>query len=109
MLCGTSPPQLLIPDEPTNHLDLDSVQAEEQALGGFDGAWMGASQDVDVLAALGLTRRIALPMGSPGDVPGRPGRAPYQLPSFLSVGVFLYWWPPMRARSAISSGIARIR
>ncbi len=63
VLCGSNPPQLLILDEPTNHLDLDSVQAVEQALRGYDGALMVASHDADFLEALGLTRRVVLPVG----------------------------------------------
>lgn len=60
VLGGTRPPELLILDEPTNHLDLDSIAAIEAALVDFDGAMLVASHDPDFLAAIGVTRRVAL-------------------------------------------------
>jgi ATPase subunit of ABC transporter with duplicated ATPase domains len=60
VLLGPSPPQLLILDEPTNYLDLDSIEAVEGALAGYDGALLLASHDDDFLAAIGVTRRIHL-------------------------------------------------
>ena len=57
---SADPPQLLILDEPTNHLDLDSVQAVEAALAGYDGALLIASHDEDFLEAVGVERRIVL-------------------------------------------------
>ncbi len=60
VLGGETPPQLLILDEPTNHLDLDSIQAIEQALAGYDGALLVASHDEDFLEAVGTERRIEL-------------------------------------------------
>jgi ATPase subunit of ABC transporter with duplicated ATPase domains len=60
VLAGTRPPQLLILDEPTNHLDLDSIDAIEQALAGYDGALLVVSHDEDFLEAVGVERRIAL-------------------------------------------------
>jgi ATPase subunit of ABC transporter with duplicated ATPase domains len=60
VLMSARPPQLLILDEPTNHLDLDSVQAVENALAGYDGALLIASHDEDFLEAVGVERRVAL-------------------------------------------------
>ncbi len=60
VLMSADPPKLLILDEPTNHLDLDSVQAVESALAGYDGALLIASHDEDFLRAVGVERRIAL-------------------------------------------------
>ncbi|MBW8893102.1 MAG: ABC-F family ATP-binding cassette domain-containing protein [Burkholderiales bacterium] len=60
VLMAADPPQLLILDEPTNHLDLDSVEAVENALAGYDGALLIASHDEDFLDAVGVERRIVL-------------------------------------------------
>jgi ATPase subunit of ABC transporter with duplicated ATPase domains len=60
VLMAAEPPQLLILDEPTNHLDLDSVEAVESALAGYDGALLIASHDEDFLDAVGVERRIDL-------------------------------------------------
>ena len=60
VLGGPSPPPLLILDEPTNHLDLDAVRAVETGLAGYDGALIVVSHDEAFLAALGVTRRVAL-------------------------------------------------
>ncbi|MEJ2817623.1 ABC-F family ATP-binding cassette domain-containing protein [Caulobacter sp. CCG-8] len=60
VLMSADPPKLLILDEPTNHLDLDSVQAVESALAGYDGALLIASHDEDFLEAVGVERRIDL-------------------------------------------------
>ncbi|HEX2560533.1 ABC-F family ATP-binding cassette domain-containing protein [Phenylobacterium sp.] len=60
VLMGAEPPQLLILDEPTNHLDLDSIQAVESALAGYDGALLVVSHDRDFLDAVGVEREIAL-------------------------------------------------
>jgi len=57
---GTSPPQLLILDEPTNHLDIDAIEAVEAGLRAYDGALLVVSHDEAFLAAIGITRRIAL-------------------------------------------------
>ena len=54
---------LLILDEPTNHLDIDSKEALEEALSGFDGTIITVSHDryfIDKLA----TRIIALKPGA---------------------------------------------
>jgi ATPase subunit of ABC transporter with duplicated ATPase domains len=58
VLCGATPPQLLILDEPTNHLDLASIEAVEAALAGYDGALLVVSHDEDFLDAVGVERRI---------------------------------------------------
>jgi len=60
VLMAAEPPQLLVLDEPTNHLDLDSVEAVESALAGYDGALLIASHDEDFLDAVGVERRIVL-------------------------------------------------
>jgi ATPase subunit of ABC transporter with duplicated ATPase domains len=59
-ILGGTPPQLLILDEPTNHLDLDSIAAIEAGLSAFDGALLVVSHDEEFLAAIGISRRIAL-------------------------------------------------
>jgi ATP-binding cassette subfamily F protein 3 len=53
---------LLILDEPTNHLDLESREALEEALRGFDGALLLVSHDRALLDAVG-TRTLALEDG----------------------------------------------
>ncbi|WP_165189380.1 ABC-F family ATP-binding cassette domain-containing protein [Caulobacter soli] len=60
VLMSAQPPQLLILDEPTNHLDLESVEAVESALAGYDGALLIASHDEDFLEAVGVERRVVL-------------------------------------------------
>ena len=50
---------LLIIDEPTNHLDLESREALEDALRGFDGTLLLVSHDRALLDAVG-TRTIAI-------------------------------------------------
>ncbi|MBO9709759.1 MAG: ABC-F family ATP-binding cassette domain-containing protein [Caulobacter sp.] len=60
ILMSARPPQLLILDEPTNHLDIDSVQAVENALAGYDGALLVASHDEDFLEAIGVERWVEL-------------------------------------------------
>jgi ATPase subunit of ABC transporter with duplicated ATPase domains len=61
VLGGATPPQLLILDEPTNHLDLDSIAAIECGLAAFDGALLVVSHDEAFLAAIAITRRLAMP------------------------------------------------
>jgi ATPase subunit of ABC transporter with duplicated ATPase domains len=56
------PPTLLMLDEPTNHLDLESIAAIEAALAEFDGALLVASHDEDLLAAIGIERRLVFPL-----------------------------------------------
>ncbi len=59
---GNHPPQLLILDEPTNHLDIHAIEQVEAGLRGYDGALLVISHDADFLGAIGITRRITLPM-----------------------------------------------
>ena len=54
---------LLILDEPTNHLDIESREALEDALRGFDGSLLLVSHDRALLDAVG-TRTIAMEDGS---------------------------------------------
>ncbi|HEX5262765.1 MAG TPA: ABC-F family ATP-binding cassette domain-containing protein [Phenylobacterium sp.] len=60
VLMADQPPQLLILDEPTNHLDLESIEAVEGALRGYDGAILVVSHDRDFLQAVGVEREIEL-------------------------------------------------
>jgi ATP-binding cassette subfamily F protein 3 len=53
------PPNVLILDEPTNHLDIESREALEDALRGFDGALILVSHDRALLDAVG-TRTVAV-------------------------------------------------
>ena len=57
---GNAPPQLLILDEPTNHLDIHAIAQLEAGLQTYDGAMLVVSHDADFLAAIGITRTIAL-------------------------------------------------
>ena len=61
VLMSPHPPQLLVLDEPTNHLDLESIEAVEAALRGYDGALLVVSHDRDFLDAVGIDREVALP------------------------------------------------
>ncbi|WP_375691376.1 ABC-F family ATP-binding cassette domain-containing protein [Pseudooceanicola sp. LIPI14-2-Ac024] len=62
VLGRVDPPQLLILDEPTNHLDLDAMSALEAALNAYDGALIVVSHDTAFLDAIGITRRLHLPL-----------------------------------------------
>ncbi len=53
---------LLILDEPTNHLDVESREALEDALGGYDGTVLLVSHDRALLDAVG-TRTVAIEDG----------------------------------------------
>jgi ATP-binding cassette subfamily F protein 3 len=54
---------VLVLDEPTNHLDLESREALEQALRGFEGSVLLVSHDRALLDAVG-TRTVAFEEGS---------------------------------------------
>ncbi len=71
VLGGPAPPALLILDEPTNHLDLDSIEAVEAGLAGYDGALLVVSHDEAFLQALGVTRRLDLGAPEPRLAPVR--------------------------------------
>ncbi|WP_417582454.1 ABC-F family ATP-binding cassette domain-containing protein [Pelagibacterium sp.] len=60
ILGSTTPPQMLVLDEPTNHLDLDSIEAVEAGLRGYDGALLVVSHDRPFLDAIAITREVAL-------------------------------------------------
>lgn len=66
VLGGTRPPPLLILDEPTNHLDLDSIAMVEQGLAAYDGALLVISHDEAFCRAIGITRRLELPVRGKG-------------------------------------------
>lgn len=59
-LGAPQPPLLLILDEPTNHLDIDSLEAVEAGLRGYDGALLVVSHDAAFLGAIGVERRVDL-------------------------------------------------
>ncbi|HWV57741.1 MAG TPA: ABC-F family ATP-binding cassette domain-containing protein [Longimicrobiales bacterium] len=54
------PPKLVLLDEPTNHLDLESLEAVEGILSGYDGALVVVSHDPMFLDAIGIDERIEL-------------------------------------------------
>ena len=58
VLMAVRPPQFIILDEPSNHLDLESIEAVEAALAGYDGALLIASHDEAFLESAGVTRSI---------------------------------------------------
>ena len=95
VLGGALPPPLLVLDEPTNHLDLDSIEAVEAGLRGYDGALLVVSHDEAFLDAIGVTRRMALsasytrlrrskPISPSPEGEGRMGRTPYNLYQSIS-------------------------
>ncbi|HWU64208.1 MAG TPA: ABC-F family ATP-binding cassette domain-containing protein [Ensifer sp.] len=57
---GEDPADLLLLDEPVNHLDIESVEAVEDALNAYRGAFIAVSHDAEFLARIGMTRRISL-------------------------------------------------
>lgn len=57
---GEDPAGLLLLDEPVNHLDIESVEAVEDALNAYGGAFIAVSHDAAFLAKIGVTRRIRL-------------------------------------------------
>ncbi|SOC84286.1 ATPase components of ABC transporters with duplicated ATPase domains [Ensifer adhaerens] len=56
---------LLLLDEPVNHLDIESVEAVEDALKAYRGAFLAVSHDAEFLNRIGVTRRISLEKLSP--------------------------------------------
>ncbi len=65
VLMAARPPQFIILDEPSNHLDLESIEAMEAALAGYDGALLIASHDEAFLEAVGVERSIELSARAP--------------------------------------------
>ncbi len=63
VMTGAQPPQLLVLDEPTNHLDIESIEAVEAALSGYDGALVVVSHDADFIQSLRVDRTIVLTNG----------------------------------------------
>ncbi|WP_274628088.1 ABC-F family ATP-binding cassette domain-containing protein [Arvimicrobium flavum] len=66
---GAAPPKLLVLDEPTNHLDIDAIEAVEAGLRAYDGALLAVSHDEAFLQAIGITRRLELPLSGYGARP----------------------------------------
>ena len=62
---GEDPAGLLLLDEPVNHLDIESVEAVEDALNAYRGAFIAVSHDSEFLDRIGVTRRISLEKRSP--------------------------------------------
>lgn len=60
---GEDPAGLLLLDEPVNHLDIESVEAVEEALNAYHGAFIAVSHDAAFLERIGVTRRISLEKG----------------------------------------------
>jgi ATPase subunit of ABC transporter with duplicated ATPase domains len=50
----------LVLDEPTNHLDLSAIEELERSLAAFEGTFLIASHDRQLLANVGITRTIEL-------------------------------------------------
>jgi len=63
VMTGAQPPQLLVLDEPTNHLDIESIEAVEAALSGYDGALVVVSHDADFIQSLRVDHTIVLKSG----------------------------------------------
>jgi ATP-binding cassette subfamily F protein 3 len=64
-----SHPHLLLLDEPTNHLDVESIEALEDALDGYDGTVILVSHDRELLRGV-TTRTWVLRGGRITDFPG---------------------------------------
>lgn len=62
---GENPAGLLLLDEPVNHLDIESVEAVEDALNAYRGAFIAVSHDSTFLDRIGVSRRILLEKRSP--------------------------------------------
>lgn len=73
VLGGAEPPRLLLLDEPTAHLDLESIEALEAGLAGYDGALIVVSHDQTFLNNIGIDRRLSVP-SDPGQ-PAPTGRS----------------------------------
>ncbi|MET3615308.1 ATPase subunit of ABC transporter with duplicated ATPase domains [Rhizobium aquaticum] len=61
---GEDPAGLLLLDEPVNHLDIESVEAVEDALNAYRGAFIAVSHDGTFLENIGVSRRILLEKSS---------------------------------------------
>lgn len=61
---GEDPAGLLLLDEPVNHLDIESIEAVEDALNTYRGAFIVVSHDAAFLDRIGVTRRIRLEKNS---------------------------------------------
>lgn len=59
-ISGEDPAGLLLLDEPVNHLDIESVEAVEDALKAYRGAFIAVSHDTTFLEKIGVSRRISL-------------------------------------------------
>ena len=55
-------PELLVLDEPTQHLDFTGLAALEAVLAAWPGGLLVVSHDPDFLAAIGVSRRLELPL-----------------------------------------------
>lgn len=62
-------PELLVLDEPTDHLDFVGLAALESVLRNWQGGLVVVSHDEDFLGAIGIERRLELPVAAASGVP----------------------------------------